>query len=350
MAAAVGLFAAAVFLCLRKKTEEAWLVRKDTSALRGVLAVFILFVHLPDVCFYLNESYTETFEPFIFQGHLAVGVFFALSGFGLALSAKRGLSGFFRKRFFEVLLPYFLCSLFFLAVRRIQGEPVGFLSMLRSWFSGNPLVTYSWYIVTQIIFYVFFYAAFRFFKSRKMKIAVLFACVLIYMLLVPRLGWQLVTARGCLAFVLGAACGAYKKELDAFLSRGKAGKLALAAGALFLVAHILYFAVPFFKEHPVFDFSSVLFAVFIFLMSRFFVLRPPVFHFLGSFSLEIYLYQGLAFTAVRMLLFAFGVRSPFIYACLSIVFAVIGAYIVHAVYECVRAVVVKFSIFKDKSA
>lgn len=350
MAAAAVLFAAVFLLCLRKRTEGEWLAREDTTALRGFFAVFILFVHLPDAFSYLHAAYGSTFEPYIFQGHLAVGAFFALSGYGLARSAERGLGGFFKKRFLQVFFPYLICNLIFFIAGRAMRKPLRLSDMFRSWFTGDPLVTYSWYVVTQLIFYVFFYAAFRFFKSRKMKIAVLFACVLIYMLAVPRLGWQLVTARGCLAFVFGAACGAYKKELDMILSRGKAGKLALAAGALFLVAHILYFAVPFFKEHPVFDFSSVLFAVFIFLMSRVFVLKPPVFHFLGSFSLEIYLYQGLAFTAVRMLLFAFGVRSPFIYACLSIVFAVIGAYIVHAVYECVRAVVVKFSIFKDKSA
>ena len=350
MAAAAVLYAAAVLLSLRKKQDGAWLEREDTTALRGVLAVFILFVHLPDACRYFSDGYAETFEPFIFQGHLAVGVFFALSGYGLAVSAGRGLAGFFRRRFFEVLLPYFLCSLVFLMAFRVRGEAVRFADMVKSWFSGDPLVTYSWYVVTQLIFYVFFYAAFRFFSDRKMKIAALFLCVLAYMLIVPRFGWPLVTTRGCLTFVLGAACGAYKRELDAFFAEKTAGRWVLVSGLLFLISHVLYFAVPFFKAHPVFDFSSALFAVFIFLLGRIIVPAGPLFHGLGNLSLEIYLYQGLAFIAARMLLLRFGAGDIFAYALVSILLAAAGACAVHFTYGAVRAFLVKTSIFKDKSA
>ncbi len=349
MAAAAVLFAAVFLLCLGKKTETEWLAREDTTALRGFFAVFILFVHLPDAFSYLYAAYGSTFEPYIFQGQLAVGAFFALSGFGLARSARRGLAGFFKKRFLQVLFPYLICNLVFFLARRVMGEPVRLSDIFRSWFTGDPFVTYSWYVVTQLIFYVFFYAAFRLFKSRKMKISVLFALVLLYMLLAPRIGWPLVTARGCLTFVMGAFVGAYKEELDQFLARRDTVRWTLVSGILFLVAHVLYFTVPFFTAHPVFDLTSLLFAGFIFLASRLYALKPPVFHFLGSFSLEIYLYQSLAFIAVRMVLSAVGVRNSFVYAVLSVFSAVIGAFIVHAFYEGVKELVVKFSIFKGKS-
>ncbi len=349
MAAAAILFAAVFILCLTKKTEGKWLAREDTTALRGFFAIFILFVHLPDAFSYLYAAYGTTFEPYIFQGHLAVGAFFALSGYGLARSSGRGLAGFFKKRFLQVFFPYLLCNIVFFTARRTLREPVRFSDVFRSWFTGDPFVTYSWYVVTQLIFYVFFYIAFRFFKSRKMKIAVLFALVLAYMLLVPRIGWPLVTTRGCLAFVLGAAVGLYWEELDVFLARQNAARWTLLSGILFLVSHVLYFAVPFFKAHPVFDLSSLLFAGFIFLASRLFALKPPVFHFPGSFSLEIYLYQSLAFIAVRMVLFAPGVRNSFVYAVLSVFSALVGAFIVHVFYEGVKELVVKFSIFKGKS-
>jgi peptidoglycan/LPS O-acetylase OafA/YrhL len=350
MAAAAVLFAAAILLSVRKKTGGEWLSREDTSALRGVMAIFILFVHLPDVCSFLNENYAATFEPFIFQGHLAVGLFFALSGYGLALSAEKGFSGFFRRRFFEVLLPYFLCNLVFLFAIRAGGQEVGMLDMLGSWFTGDPMVTYSWYVVTQLIFYVFFYIAFRCFNGRAMKIAALYIFVSVYMRWAPRFGWPLVTTRGCFCFVLGASVGALKREIDMILARRKTGLLLAVSGVLFLISHVLYFAVPLIKETPLFDCSSVFFVVFIFLLNRVFVLAPPFFHVLGKCSLEIYLYQNLTFILMRRVFVMLGSDNVFAYACASIAFAAAGAAAVHFAYGAVKGLLVKFPVFQDKSA
>ena len=349
MAGVSILFAAVWLLSLAGKKDEAWLSPGDTLALRGFFALFILFVHLPDACRYLVPSYAETFEPFIFQGHLAVGVFFALSGYGLARSARRGLAGFFSRRFLGVLLPYLIANLIYYAVFRVQGEPVTLTAMLRSCLTGAPLVTYSWYIVTQLMFYVLFYIAFRFFAERKMKTAVLLLLVTAYMLAMPRPGWPLVTTRGCLAFPFGAFLGLYRDEAERFIGRAGGKRLTAVFGTAFLLTHSLYFAVPFFKEHPLFDFSSVFFAAFVFLGSRFIVLKPPLFHALGRVSLELYLGQGLAFAVLRRVFQLAGVLNIFLYAFFSLLLAVSGAFAAHFLYEQMKKLV-NNSIFDRKTA
>ncbi|MCR5294069.1 MAG: acyltransferase [Lachnospiraceae bacterium] len=381
MTAASILYLFLLFFGLRKKKDGDGLSRRDTEALRGFFSLYILLVHAPDAYSYLNGAYRTSFEPFVYQGHLAVGVFFALSGFGLALSARWGLAGFIRKRVRAVLLPYVLANLVFFAFFQISGRAVTPAGMFLSCFSGDPELTYSWYIVTQCLFYAFFYIIFRGFEKMKTRLLVLFLTILCYMLFFPAVGWPYVTARGALAFVFGVYAGTEGLRLTgggvprpaegktpvegAAPAEGKipaggmdpvegsfpdpdrraAKKRLFRTGSAFFISYILYLAFPFLKEHPVLDFSSVLFAASLFLSARFFTLDSRLFRFLGSISLEIYLYQGLAFAAVKRIMERLGTNRESVYVLCSILLAVGAALFFHFLYAGVLWLVDKSAIF-----
>lgn len=150
---------------------SACLSEKTTKSVRGICTLVVILHHLA------QKFRTEMLFSMIFTelGFLAVTLFFFYSGYGLMkryISKANYQKTFLVKRVGSVLVPYGCVILLYWLVDCILGNPHTPLEVLRSLYNGYPIVTDSWYILTIIVFYLFFYLLMRLFKERYAAIAI----------------------------------------------------------------------------------------------------------------------------------------------------------------------------------
>lgn len=98
-----------------KKSREDILTKKDTDALKGLGAFFIMFAHYLVNLETLSNIYLGPAKVLEWFGGLGVCLFFFLSGYGLYISINKSIlsSSFLIKRFFKVLVPYLVLRIIF---------------------------------------------------------------------------------------------------------------------------------------------------------------------------------------------------------------------------------------------
>lgn len=158
-------------LCLWKarlhtSLAEQPLERSSTSALKGILAIVVVLHHLSQRIWAGN-----LFQRFSGIGYIAVAVFLFLTGYGLqkqALARPDYLKGYFARRILPVLLPYALMTVLFWGINAINGTPVTFPGIFAAaLLRGDPIVPFSWYVISILAFYAVFALMLKLFKNRR---------------------------------------------------------------------------------------------------------------------------------------------------------------------------------------
>ncbi len=142
-----------------------------TEQIKGLAILMVILGHLN------TEFYDWRFmQPF---GSMGVALFLFISGYGLTKSFEnKRLDGFFKKRITAVLIPYSVVTVLWIIVDYLSGikhsTATILLAVLGLDFSRSVDET-MWYISFIIIWYVAFYLTFRFVKRDLLKIAALFS-------------------------------------------------------------------------------------------------------------------------------------------------------------------------------
>lgn len=142
---------------------------QTTGAVKAIAAVSVVFHHLSQ----LLESTSLFSAIFLKMGIFAVSLFFFYSGYGLMKSyrtKKHYADTFFVKRILSIALPYLVFTLLYWAVTAVLQQPYTLMEVLRSFFNGSPIVYDSWYILTILVFYVFFYFLMRLCREKHLLI------------------------------------------------------------------------------------------------------------------------------------------------------------------------------------
>ena len=330
------LFAVFVCLCLWGVNRPAaegirnrdGLARTDTNAMRGILAVLIVFHHLSLTT---NAGYSAVILKKI--GFLVVAAFYALSGYGLLMSyLAKGcrLDHFWRKRCTGVIFPYLIISLIYVAVRLALGDKITVTSYLLSFVNGTPMVRYSWFILTILVFYVFYYLAARIAKQDvPLMIFLVFVAEVFFLYGMKKLDFEPFWYDAAWAFPLGMVWAYGYRSISETVSRHPWVYIGLTA-MLFV---IFYFSSTvlswcgFYGEML----TACTFAVLV--MLSMFKLRfsNPALQFLGNISFELYLMHGLfimVFSRSEMLM-----RKPILLAAAVIACAVISAWLMHILFQ-----------------
>lgn len=125
-------------------------------------------------------------------GAQCVALFFFFSGYGLMFSYQsKGdayLKGFVHKRLGRILLPLITAYALYIPIYWFRVGPIDPITILRSLYSPDPFLKFSWYVSEIIILYLLFYACFRFpFSLRKkallLSTATITMMVMFYVLL-----------------------------------------------------------------------------------------------------------------------------------------------------------------------
>ena len=148
--------------------ERFLITKEETQKLKGIFAILIILHH----CI----QFTNLYYPFSL-GHLFVGIFFFLSGYGLQVSydlKNDYLKGFFRKRVAKVYVEFIYVTAIYIIFRSIMGIRYSVTNIFKSLYGGFTIVNFSWYIMVIIVFYSFFYISHKIAKKNSNMTLLLF--------------------------------------------------------------------------------------------------------------------------------------------------------------------------------
>ena len=301
---------------------------QQTTALRGALCILILFHH---ASLLIGSGLSVCVLKRV--GAYVVGLFYALSGYGLMASWKKnGLRGFWRKRFCGTILPYLILSAAALATRLLVGEGLRPRAVLLSFVNGKPLIRYSWFILTILVYYVFFWLAALLAKKDP---ALLFALsgffTFFSVFALQKLGFEEYWYNAAWGFPLGMLWQHRQQAIAAVFRRRPQIYLALSG-----VVTLWWIAIA---EHFYwFGYLSRICAtlsvcVFVFLLMFRLQSRNRILQFLGSISMEVYLIHGLVVTVLVRFLSPVG--QPALFLLLLFPATILLAWLFHLGYSTV---------------
>ena len=306
------------------------LSKNGTDALRGALALGILFVHITQFCpggvaFGLWEK----------TGYLLVALFFFLTGYGLQkqhMTKKDYHKGFLGRRLIGVLLPYLVVTAVYWSYYRLLGRSDGLWDVLKLFAEGTPIVSFSWFIPAVMTFYLAFWALMRLCKQSHSTMvlggAVWFS---LYTVICLGLRWGQWWYISAFPVVAGMAWATYGETIEKALKKRYILWLVLTvaglAGALVLDSRLHEGVIDTLLKGC----AALLFTLAVVLVLHKVRFGNPVLRLLGQLSMEIYLMQGLAIMVLRSRWFY--VKSPVLYGGLIAVVTVVFAVIVHIAFK-----------------
>lgn len=314
-------------LRLRHSGEDA-LSGEATLSLRGLLAIWVILIHLGQ-----SNQVGSVFGLVSRTGHLAVAVFFFLSGYGLQkqhMTRENYAKGFLRKRLLGVVLPYAVVTVLYWSYFLWLGRGYGLVDVLEQFAAGKPLVSYSWYILAVITFYAAFYLLMRL-CGKRYSVMLLGGVVwfAVYTAVCVALKFSEVWYVSGFAAVVGMLWAVYQSKIDAFLAKrwlvGLVASIAAVVTCTLLGQETGVVGMVFKVA------ASSVFPVVVVLLLQKIRLGNPLLRLLGGISMELYLMQGLAMMVLRNRLIF--VENGLAYGALVLVVAVFFAMVVHIAFK-----------------
>lgn len=256
---------------------------KNTSTqLQGLFIIIIAIHHISQQ---MNPA--GLLEYFHYFGYLAVGAFFFISGFGLMKSIKKYdtyLDSFLQKKIVQIYVPFIIINILTLIISAIYGMTFNGDQLLRDVLGIVLIDGSSWFIITILIFYLFFYISFKNNNTLK-SLIIITILVLSYMMLCiyfQKGAWTFVSS---LSFPLGIYYAYFEKRLNNIIRKNYI-KILILSTFLFFSSFIFYI-LDIFK--PSIVISVILFSILILII--FLKIKPnsQLFNFIGKKSLYIYL-------------------------------------------------------------
>jgi len=333
IAALILLFAGAKF-SKRGEFFENNFSAKETRALKGVFAIYVVFHHL---CTYLADFF-PSFFAFKYLGFLMVGGFFLISGYGLmygVINKENYLKGFFKKRILSVLIPYYIINLFYIYANCITGTASKKYIVL-SLFGFN-----LWYVMAIVILYIGFFLSFRLFDVKKgavsitvftfLYIAVMLVLYKVYNISSLGFWWY----NSCICFVVGIWYCRFKDKITGFIKNNYI--YVLSASFLGLVGLYAYICLNYNADTLLLltleILCSVVFVLFVLTLTLKMQIGNPVLNICGDLSLELYLSHAIFISAFKGGITAFGksiiIDNNFLYMIAILVASFIFSYVIH---------------------
>ena len=263
---------------------------------RGFFAVAVVFHHLSQI----------TKSGFIFPffanvGYLCVAVFFFFSGYGLQKSyiekSEKYKKGFLLKRIPSVLFPYVLFMIIYWVANSLSGTTYSFADIFENFKNGSLLVTYSWFMICIIAFYLFFWVFMIICKKRYSMIIICglvwYALWILFCVFMNYGSWWYNTSH---LLAAGIAWATYEDKITGFI---KQRYRIIAPAALVCLVALLVFqgfiSLPFISTILP-EIISLIFVFCVILLSMKIRIGNRILGFLGEISLEVYLIHGLILT------------------------------------------------------
>lgn len=194
-----------------------YLSRDVTGCVKGI-SIFIVILH------HLSQRIAGPglFFGFIRYGYLSVSIFFFLSGYSLMVSFLRNpayLDNFLRKRLSRVYIPVLVINMITLALYHlVYGYNWGMTGIIKNIIGIELIDPILWFVNAILIFYLVFFAAFRFFSVRA-GVFIVLAYSFAYFLFCRYTGFGEWWYNTCFCFPLGIVVAYKYNEFTAYMQR-----------------------------------------------------------------------------------------------------------------------------------
>ena len=212
----------------RSKNQEVKMFSVEmTDILKGIAICLVILTHLA------GYSGSVLFTPL---GGIGVAIFLFLSGYGAYKSFyKKGLKNFWKKKIFNVLVPYIIVQICACLLGLINYKTI--ILFLKDILLLNIKHPNGWYMQCIFIYYLIFWISFYLFGNYGKKVFYTFSIVLAFVFLV---NGKEIFFEQILSFPLGVAFGQNKELAKKFISNKNMIVLILF-GIVFLGLKQFYF-------------------------------------------------------------------------------------------------------------
>lgn len=283
---------------MKELIRSDYLSKENCNCLKAIFAIAIMIAHMFAFhTFGLKFGLGPIVTAF---GYLSVSFFLFFSGYGLTISYINKGESYFKDYFRNRILPIYIVNLILIFTYTVFQIVVGYdfsaIQIIKSFFIGGTVVKYGWYIQTIILFYVFYCLAF---KNQSVSKGIIRLTVLILLYCIVFVFFKMGSwwYESSFTFVLGAVWAVNKSKIDSFLTDSFKRYFICITALLCAFAVCFVFGnagfVPIIIKIPVKMISSVLFVLFILLVTMRIKVNYKLIEFLGNYYFEIYILQGI---------------------------------------------------------
>ena len=275
--------------------------KQTSNSIKGILAIMVLVSHIHGrVDLFDGSIWGTVFSAF---GYLAVSGFLFLSGYGLrkvSLTNSRYLADFPQKKIYPFYRICCITILIYIIRDIVCGEEISVFLILQSFLFGKTVVDNGWYLQTQFIFYIIFYFSYR--QRGGNGRFWLFILISAYCILCPLLGLSTTWYEAGFCF----AAGCVYAECEDRIIKYRNGSTGNKRYIQYMTVAICFFVALFFGNRAVLPngmrivvkmLSAILFALLMMSVVSVIKITNGIVRFLGKYSLEIYLLQGIFLNA-----------------------------------------------------
>lgn len=311
--------------------NEEHMSKQNTEYYKGIFAIGILLHHVSQ----RTNTGILFHDIFNIMGSIAVSVFFFISGYGLQKSFLKSSDyskGFLKKRLSKVLVPYLVITF----VRWIEcffcGTVYSVKDVVLAVVNGVPIVPFSWYIISIILWYIVYWALMKIFKQNYLGMVLgAFIVYIAYALTCIKLGYGIWWYIATPAIILGMVWAIFETKIIRSLKSN--------TKRFWIIYIICFFCLIFLlskadsvvsilnfenSDNIIFTLRNILITLCFVLSTLKFKIGNRGLSFLGKISFEIYLVQGLLIEGPR-----WGINNEFIWVTYIITATIIVAYLFH---------------------
>lgn len=316
--------------------NECYLSMNTTKCYKGLLAIIIVFHHLS-----IRTHSGIAFRLFTFVGCPAVAVFFFFSGYGLQKSyitkAEQYCNGFLKKRLSAILLPYVVITFLYWIMYYLTGKFYTFRNIIDRLLSGKPIVSFSWYVITILLFYIFFWILMKLCNTNYFAMIIGGSVwYMLYAISCIIMGYDSLWYNTAHLLILGMIWAIKEKEILSAINKYQ------VFIPLCWLTFVLLFIIKIFLERytsvngivsllTVLDLLNyAVFAVCILGFSMKVRINNKILLFLGEISFEIYLIHGLFIALLRN--DSFYIKNEFLWVLGVLLFSISGSFVLHFLF------------------
>ena len=315
--------------------QKDYLSKENTNCLKGILAICILVHHLYQYSGLFRDGWLHLlggcFQAF---GFLAVALFFFLSGYGLMAmyrQAPRSIDHFLKNK----ILPFYVINLLLIALYTCvhwtlgHAPTIGFL--IQSLTIGNTVIENGWYIQVQLLYYVLFFAVFRFCRKQGQLFWMLILHTA-YIVICVLSGLNHFFYERTYIFVFGMVWYDHREKVDRWIAAGRYRWAIL--WVLSCVCFAITYGLSYWKMPVVFRGISYFFFVpSVILLLKKTAIQNRLTRFFGAISLEIYVIQGLFLTLFHNEAHRLYIANPYLYVLAVTGSTIAAACLLHPIFQ-----------------
>lgn len=293
-------------------------ISKDkTAVLKSLMAIFIVLHHLSlQGIFFLRMFHS--------WGAPIVSIFLFLSGYGLMKSLyKNGdnyFSDFLKHRIGNGILFSFFIAWGIYRILNIKTLPNMLEEIKELVYNGITVLPHSWFVFAILLFYLFFYFSYKFFRERS-SFTVLMLFFILYEFVCQYLNYERCWYISAFSFPVGILFGKYESNVVEYIKYYNCYylitpvSLIIIAICVYLKIEILYLLV--------YVLIPFIFAILLLKLKIEKLMKFKLIRYLSNVSFEIYLSQGISMCILRGDFFY--INSDYIYVIFTLVFTIIIA-------------------------